>query len=228
MAYHREKNSQKMIKAPTSWSYTFLSNFENCPRKAWHMYVAKDLPFQETEQMKWGSRVHKAMELRLKERKPLEQEMAVYEPFASAFDGKNVMAEEWFQINIKGEVTAAFAKDTWGKGKADVVVLSGDTAAIFDWKTGKVREDPFELRVFGMLAKARWPGLRKITGHYVWLGDQKVGAKHDLTDTGATYAGIREIWSRVEALDAETEWLPTPNPLCGFCPVKKCEFNRTR
>lgn len=216
-----------MLKAPTTWSYTFLSNFENCPRKAWHMYVARDLPYTETEQMKWGNRVHKAMELRLRDQVPLPDDCKPYEPFAAAFDGRKPMAEEWLQMNIKGEL-ASFPKDVWGKGKADVIVLGTDGIGIFDWKTGKVREDPFELRIFGMLAKARWPEAGKIVGHYVWLGEKKVGVSHDLSDTKATYAMVREIWARVEALDADKEWQATPNPLCGWCAVRQCEFNKNR
>ena len=43
---------------PIIASHTFLDTFERCPKQAWHKYVAKDLPFVETEQMRWGTRVH--------------------------------------------------------------------------------------------------------------------------------------------------------------------------
>lgn len=225
-----------MLRAPTSWSYTMLSTFENCPRKAWHMYIAKDLPKVETEAMKWGIRVHEALERRLDTgnritgaKTPLPPEMARFEKFAAAFDGKRPRAEFWMQIDNQGRATS-IPSQAWGKGKLDVLLLN-DTeteALIVDWKTGKVREDPFELQVFSLLVRGWWPEIQKIVGMYVWLGDLKVGKVYDLTDTGGINARVREMWNAWTSLDPQKEWLPNPNPLCGFCAVRTCEFNRTR
>lgn len=225
-----------MLKAPASWSYTMLSNFENCPRKAWHMYIAKDLPKVETEAMKWGIRVHEAMEKRLDTgnritgfKTPLPAEMEKFERFAAAFDGKRPRAEFWMQIDNQGRATSV-PSQAWGKGKLDVLLLndSETEALIVDWKTGKVREDPFELQVFSLLVRGWWPEIQKITGMYVWLSDLKAGKTYDLTDTGRVNARVREMWNAWTSLDPRKEWLPNPNPLCGWCPVKKCEFNRSQ
>lgn len=220
-----------MLKAPEKWSYTFLNNFDNCPRKAWHMYVAKDLPRVETAQMKWGNYVHKALEHRLTPhiQKPLPDDCKAYEPFAAAFDGKQPRAEWWMAVT-KDWLSTTLPGDTWGQGKADVVLVGDDTILLFDWKTGKPREDPFELEVFGALAQAQacWSHAKQVYGWYIWLGEMRVGKRHDLSDTGRTRARIAEMWNAVTVLDPEKEWLPTPNPLCGWCPVRSCEFNKAR
>jgi CRISPR/Cas system-associated exonuclease Cas4 (RecB family) len=218
-----------MLTRPKSWSYTMLSNFENCPRKAWHMYVAKDLPKVETEAMKWGIRVHEAMEHRLGKKTPLPPEMEKFERLAAVFDERRPRAEFWIQMDEQGLATS-FPSKAWGKGKLDALILNNqeDEALIVDWKTGKVREDPFELQVFGLLVRSMWPEVKKIQGMYVWLSDGKAGKTHDLTDTGQTFAKVKGMWNAIQALNPEERWLPNPNPLCGFCAVKTCEFNRTR
>ena len=48
-------------------SHTFLKEDDNCPRKAWHKYVAKDLPFEKpSPEMQMGIDVHAAVERELK------------------------------------------------------------------------------------------------------------------------------------------------------------------
>lgn len=218
-----------MLKLPTSWSYTMLSNFENCPRKAWHMYVARDLPKVETEAMKWGIRVHEALERRLDKRTPLPEDMARYEKFAAVLEPRRPRVEFWMQMDEQGRATSHPSK-TWGKGKLDVLILNDHEteALIVDWKTGKVREDPFELQVFSLLVKAFWPEIKKISGMYLWLAEDRAGKLHDLTDTGRANAKVRELWNAMQALNPAERWLPNPNPLCGWCSVKTCEFNRER
>lgn len=225
-----------MLTHPSSWSYTMLSNFENCPRKAWHLYVAKDLPRVETEAMRWGNMVHKALELRMDtgdkikgSKVPLPPEMKDFEKFAAVFDGRRPRAEFWIGMDEHGRADSRPSK-VWGKGKLDVLVLNNqeDEALIVDWKTGKRREDPFELEVFALLVRSMWPEVKRISGMYVWLQELKPGKVHELTDTSRTFAKVKEMWNGVKALNPEKEWLPTPNPLCGWCPVKTCEFNRPR
>ena len=52
-------------------SHTFLSNYENCPRKAWHLYVAKDLPKEPPSlEMQAGIVAHSAFERGLQANNP--------------------------------------------------------------------------------------------------------------------------------------------------------------
>lgn len=215
------------------WSYSFLSDFDNCPRKAYHRYVEKDLPREPaSDAQMWGREAHKALEQRIAAGTPLKGRSANFEPLAVAViaqrdAGKTVLVEQQIAITADGSPVDQYAKDVWGKGRLDVAIVAGDVGFIIDWKTGKEREDPYELEVFALLAKCKWPGLKKVVGSYAWLQAGKQGKVHDLSNFGATFNGIKGTMKTVEMLPPDKEWAANPNPLCGWCPVKKCEHNKT-
>lgn len=161
---------------------------EICPHQAAERFIYKRVPFVETPQMKRGNDVHKAMEQRIgRQRRPLPVDMP-YEHFAKSFDGRKVHPEIKLGVTKDGRATGFFDTDVFGRGKLDCPVVGGDQAFIPDWKTGKIREDPFELAIGAVLLKAKFPHLTKIVGRYIWLQDQKLGQLYDLSDTQKTSA----------------------------------------
>ena len=209
-------------------SFTFLNTFDICPKQAYHRYVAKDHPFVGTEASKWGDVVHKALEKRLDDKTPLPKEVAKYEFYAAALEPLAPKVEQKLGITRDGEPIGFFDDDVWLRGKADVVVMQDSKALLFDWKTGKRREDPYELEVQALLVWAQKPSIHKITGHYVWLQDGVVGRAHDVSNTGETLECIQEKADEIEHCHKTGEWRTKPGPLCGWCPVVSCNFNRVR
>lgn len=207
-------------------SYTFLKAFEQCPRQAHRRFIARDLPFEETEASRWGSRVHEALEARLKNDKPLPDEMAHLE--AWFVDLAGAWAEVKLGVRRDWSPCGFFDKDVWFRGKLDVLLVAPLGAIIIDWKTGKRREDPDELEIFGALLKARHPESAKITGWYVWLKDKAVGKLYDLSNTEAKTAEITERMARAEYAIRTNHFPPNETPLCGWCSLKTCEFNPRR
>lgn len=209
-------------------SFTFLNNFENCPRKAYHMYVVKDLPrMSTTPEQQWGQDVHKAFELRLKTKKPLPDNMTRYEPFAQVVDAAPAikLIEENLAITSDGSKTEFFGANVWLRGKADVAILDGNNVMVLDWKTGKPREDTFELELFGLMLKCTYPGISNARGAYVWLKENRVGPTHDLSNFARTFNDVKLRARDIEALPLDRDWPATPNPLCPWCPHFKCEHN---
>jgi hypothetical protein len=189
--------------------------------------VLKDVPYVETPQQKLGNEVHKALEYRLKG-KPLSKEHERYEFFVQPLGRyEGIKPEMKLGITAKGEPCSFFAPDVWGRGKIDVPIVVKDSAVILDWKTGKVWEDPFELQVQAVLLHAKWPGLQRIVGSYVWLNESRVGVIYDLGDTNATRNKIYEIMAEVATCEINEKWEKKPGKLCAWCPVKSCEHNKS-
>ncbi len=46
----------------TPWSYSSITLFQQCPKKYYHLRVAKDIVEPETEVLLYGKRVHEAAE----------------------------------------------------------------------------------------------------------------------------------------------------------------------
>jgi hypothetical protein len=211
----------------TTWSYSLLNSFLQCPHKAQHQYVLKDVPYIETPERKKGNDVHTALENRLKG-KPLPKEYERYEFFAQPLGRyEGIEPEMKLGVNDLGEPCGFFDSDVWGRGKIDVPIVVKNSAVILDWKTGKVWEDPFELQVQAVLLKAHHPELQRIVGSYVWLNESRVGVTYML-DPQEGWNKINGIMDDVAHREAMGVWEKKPGKLCAWCPVKSCEHNREK
>lgn len=208
---------------PLVGTYSMLNAYKNCPYAMEQRYIKKVIPFVESDEIKWGNKVHEAMELRLKAGKPLPADMQQWEGFAIPFDGKKPTAEPKLAVDRDCK-----ACDYWNgaffRGKVDVIVESGTAAYIFDWKTGNSKyEDPFELATNAVLLQAARPHIKMISGSYVWLKENRMGQRYDLSDTGATWVEICSRMGQIEADKTAGVFAKKKTGLCGFCSVKDCE-----
>ena len=209
-----------------------LQNFENCPHKGMRIYIARDLPKVETPAMTLGKNVHKALANRIARGTPLPEEFSKYETLASPFGRFDFIYTELpLAIDRHGKPCGFFDDTVFMRGYGDVVIVDGEVASIFDWKTGKKREDPAELRLHALMLKARERQLTKIIGHYVWLGNidlglNPVGKPHDLSDVDKTWYDLNCQTDEIERMITATHFPKTPNALCGWCPVMDCEHNK--
>jgi hypothetical protein len=222
-------------------SYTFYNDFNNCPYKAWRKYIKKDLPYEEkSEAQHKGTRMHVAMENAINKEMPLPEEWKsaqyLVDIFGALPDTVDVRAEYKLAMTMDGPC-AYDAQAAWFRGKIDLVVMKlGDPgggagwlersggAWIIDWKTGKVREDKFELECQALLLKINHPNLDPIFGEYYWFANGKPGKRYELTPD-ATFVTLRNWWVQWKQFEEKKDFPERPNPLCGWCPVKGCEYN---
>lgn len=240
------------MKLPVA-SHTFLNDWDNCPHKAMRKFIRKDLPKQpQTEAMKWGNEVHSAFEVRIKHGTKWPQGMEKFEAIAAPLVAAGAVAEKMLGISVEGSPCDFFAPNVWLRGKIDATVIAyrraspkwplptlidvlnsaeldglqiETVAAIFDWKTGKRREEKAELEVHAVLLKAWQPTVQKITAHYVWLQDNEVGKPHDVSDTETKLTEIRQTMATVQNCIEIEDFPKRRNPLCPWCPVTDCEWN---
>jgi len=81
------------------WSYSSLGLFQQCPRKYYHLRVAKDIKEPETEAILYGKRVHEAAEFYIGKGTPLPPP---FEQFKEVLD---------MLKNIQGR---SYANTRWG------------------------------------------------------------------------------------------------------------------
>lgn len=212
---------------PLVWSYTLLHTYRSiCAHQAFRRFLLKDIPFQETLAMKRGNEVHSAMEYRVSGGKPLPADMRQWEPLAAAFDGKGAKVENWVGITIEGKACDSRAGNVWGRGKIDLYIVKDTTAFLLDYKTGKVREEPFELEVQSVFLHAKFPQLKKIMGQYAWLAENRIGKMYDLSNTAETWQTICATVRAIQSNRRPDGFDKKQSGLCGWCPVTDCEYNR--
>lgn len=209
------------------FTYTLLNTWDICPHQCARRYIIKDLPFEKTEAMEEGSRVHKAMEERIRRKIPLPADLQVHEPLVAPLDRVHPRPEQKLGVNYAGRAVDFFGPDVWLRGVLDApFLLATDTAVLIDWKFGKPREDSFELEIGAVLFQAHEPMVTKIFGQFVWLKEGRRGKVHDCSDTRRTWARVQAMAVEIEDASKTGDFIKTPGPLCNWCPVTDCQHNK--
>ena len=211
-------------------TYTFYNDFENCPHKAFHKYVARDLPREEkTPQQDFGNHVHDNLDRRLARGEDLPPDLAPVETLCRQLEGlpSEYPQRTEFRLAFRADGTPCewYGAGEWFRIKIDWHVRMPTHAWIIDWKTGKVREQPFELECASLALKIHYPQLEQIVGEYFWTQQWQSGVRYTLIHWPQTFAKLQKIRNEVEQYDREGKWPKHKNPLCGWCPVMNCKFN---
>ena len=213
---------------PFVGAHTSLATFDRCPKQFHHRYILRDQPYVESVEMKWGNVVHSAMEHRVGALKtPLAPELARFEKYALALEPfGEVKTELKLGLTEAGEPVDFFASNVAFRGVVDTLAVSGDTAFIADWKTGRKWEDPRELEEHGMLVRATFAHVTTVKAAYVWMKADEIGKTYDVSDAAPTFARVVNTLKKINSMTRDSAaFNPLPNKLCPWCPVKACAYN---
>lgn len=220
------------------WSFTMLETFETCPFKAYNKYVLK-LKEPETEAMRQGNLLDKAIEARILRDTPMPPNFAQYEHWAASVVNMATAGKPYAQLKLgidrQFKAVPFFDANVWGRGALDIFIPAMPKGVIIDWKTGKNSDGKpwsnggLQLKIFALLLFKTFPRLEEVTAFNIWLKDNKVGTvyKWSRSDEAALWREVLVKVMAVEKAFAENKWPLTPGPLCGYCPVKTCQFNRS-
>jgi hypothetical protein len=215
---------------PFTWSYSRLKNFEACPKKHYEVDITKKAKEEESDQLMWGSQVHKAMDLRCGDKRtPLPKAMELYEPWAQKIvtPGSNYFVENSMALTKDFAPCGYFDPGVWFRAKVDLIKITGRVALIVDWKTGKIKDDSVQLALSAACVFAKFPELKAVRSEYVWLQENATTSQ---TFKPADMPSMwRSIWPRIEALEHAhntTTYMAKPGGLCrSWCPVRSCPHN---
>ena len=214
-----------------AWSHSSLKDFEGCQRRYQEIKVLKNYPFTETEATRYGNQVHEAIELYIRDGTPIPPEYAQFQAVVDAMlkkDGRK-LAEYEMALTVDLQPTEWKAKDVWVRGIADILIVDDEnlTAWVGDWKTGNNKyPDRDQLVLMSIMVFAHFPHIRRVNSALLFLVKNDI-VKMAMTadDAKKHWWSYRERYARLEASFANDVWNPNQTPLCGWCPVKTCEFN---
>lgn len=213
---------------PFAWSYSKLKNFEACPKKHWHLEIAKDVHEEESEQLKWGNTVHKLLaEYVSGKHTQIPEAIAEYKPWCDKIIGDGtgrILVEQKMAITADFAPTSWFSDDVWFRAIGDVIKVVGSVALIADYKTGKLLEDGSQLALAAACVFAHFPEVQRVRSEFIWLKEDAT-TRQDFKreEMAAMWKGL---WPRIEALRHahETQSYPAkPGGLCRrWCPIRSC------
>jgi hypothetical protein len=122
------------------------------------------------------------------------------------------------------------ARSAWVRGIFDVAVHKDDTVYLFDYKTGSVRNNSLQMKMFVALASKVYPGTKTYRTRYLWLKHQKTtGEDYTANDVGPIWEMLHEKINEVLTAWRVENFPCRPSGLCrGWCPVSECLHYRER
>jgi len=206
-------------------SYSAIKLYENCPYRYYRQRVAKDIVDEGGEASRYGERIHKYLEDRLRDAAELPQEAARYEVLCQSVEraaaGGQLLIENELCLNEQLQPTGWWDADAWLRSKLDILVVKGNNATVMDWKTGKRRPDFFQMQIFAVQVFKHFPEVKAVGTSLVWLKDMALDSetylREDMNNVWAEIMGkVRRIYQSLE----HDNWPARPSGLCRYCPVR--------
>jgi CRISPR/Cas system-associated exonuclease Cas4 (RecB family) len=220
----------------TTWSYSSLKTFEQCPKKYYHLRVVKDVKDEGSEATQYGQELHKAAEDYLKDNTPIPSKFAYIQQIVDAI--KEIPGEKHCELKLGVKRTDTgyepcgfFDKDVWWRGIGDVVVVQDDVAFSLDYKTSKNAKyaDMKQLDILAAALFTHFPQIKKVKSALAFVVSNEFIHKEHFADMRDSYfATFEPELDRLAAAEESGVWNTNTGPLCKFCPVHHCEHNRRR
>jgi hypothetical protein len=214
------------------WSYSGLKDYKNCPRQYHEIKVLKRFEKKPTQQMLYGTSVHSALEDYVKDGTPLPVN---YQRYQKQLDPLRDMdgikyPEHKMAVTFERTPCSFGAKDYWVRGIADLLVVDGEQGYVVDYKTGSNRyPDPKQLQLMALLMFAHFPEVDHVKAGLLFVVHEHfVTSEYSRADADDLWADFAGDLERLRLSHVNSVWQPNPTPLCGWCPVKTCEFHKEK
>ena len=220
----------------TAWSYSSIKTFDQCPKKYFHLKVVKDIKDTPGEAADYGTAVHEAAELFIKDGTPIPEKFAFMRPYVEPLAKKKGTKHTELKLGVKRGFTgyepcSFFGKGVWYRGIADLFIVNGTKAWLVDYKTGKNAKYA-DIKQLDLLAGAmfvHYPEVETINSALLYVVSQEMPRKIHHRQHLDTYMGVFDTQlDRLEAAKENGVWNANPSGLCGWCPVESCEHWRPR
>lgn len=222
-------------KPVVAWSYSSIKTFQSCPKKYYHLKVAKDVKEAPSEIMLYGIDAHKAAELYVSDSAELP---ARYEFMRAQLDKLKAMdgdkyCEYRFGLTESMEPCDFFAKNVWLRGAIDLLIINKErgTARIVDYKFGKSKNaDASQLQLMSLAIFKLFPEVTKIKAGLLFCAEDKfMPSAYSMDDASNMWMNWLPEVNRLETAHKTGVWNPNPSGLCkAYCPVISCAHNGKR
>ena len=214
-----------------TWSYSSLKTFEQCPKKYYHLRVAKDTKDEGTVHTIYGNEAHKAAEDFIKVRAELPPKFKYMEKaLATIYEIPGEKHCE-LKLGIKQtdtgyEACEFFDPVVWWRGIIDLLIIDGEKAYLIDYKTSKSARyaDMKQLDIAAAAVFTHYPQVKRIRSALIFVVSEELVRKDHVVEKKDMYFKLFDpALDRLAGAMRSGVWNAVSSPLCKFCPVKQCE-----
>lgn len=213
-----------------NWSYSRLVDYETCARRYYHYRIAMTVKEEDTDELIEGRVLHKAFEDRIKRGVALPMGLGHHEKLlAGIIDAPGrTLAEQKLALTSSFTPTGYFASNAWFRTVVDATKMRDDgMALIFDWKTGKPKEDITQLELMAAAVFAHEPRLQRVRSALVFINYGKIERRDFVReDVTRIWAAMLPRVKRFQQAREKQEFPPNPSGLCKkYCLDTSCPFH---
>lgn len=212
------------------WSFSSLKTFQQCPKKYYHLKVAKDVQDKGSDATMYGTNAHTACEEYIRDGVDLPPQFSYLKSSLDILN--NIEGEKLCEVKLgltKNLESCDFdAPNVWWHGVADLVIINkkSGTAYSVDYKTNKNAKyaDVTQLDLVACGLFAKFPEIQTIKSALLFVVSKDVVRALHLSKTKEKY--MQKVLPHLERLEGAFEsgtWNAKTGPLCGWCPVTQCE-----
>lgn len=219
-----------------AWSYSSIKTFEQCPKKYYHLKIAKDFKDEDSTATIYGKELHKAAEDFIKDGTPIPPRFSFMADVLEAL--QKIEGEKHCEIKlgiskIDGRFAPCdfFSNNVWWRGIADLLIINEETgvAHLVDYKTSKNSKyaDTKQLDLLAGAVFMHYPKIAEIKSALLFVVcNDIVKKKHEVIQRNVLMSCMDAELARLEVAKKTNVWNPISGPLCRFCPVTECSHNR--
>ena len=220
----------------TAWSYSSIKTFDQCPKKYYHIKVAKDVKDEGNEASRYGNDAHAAAEEYIKNGTPIPDAYAIMRPAVETlakFPGtKHTELKLGVRKTADGfEPCDFFAKDVWYRGIVDLLIVDGCEAHMIDSKTGKNAKyaDMKQLDLRAAAVFVHFPDVLKVkSGLAFVVPNEFIKKRHVRSQLNEYFSVFDDQLYMLEQAEEHDIWNAKSSGLCPWCPVTSCPNWRER
>lgn len=217
----------------TAWSYSSIKLFEQCPKKYYHLKVAKDVKDEPGEAADYGTAVHLVAEEYIRDGTPVPEKYAYMRPLLEVLARLPGDKHCELKLGLRKDFTPCdfFAEDVWYRGIVDLLVIDGDRAWMVDYKTGRSARyaDTKQLDLMAGAVFSHFPNVMQIRSSLLFVVcNELVPKKHIITERSHYLSVFNSQLSQLEDAMDSGVFNAKSGPLCGWCPCTDCAHWRPR
>lgn len=227
----------KVEKLP-AWSFSSIKTFDQCPKKYYHLKVAKD--YEEnfnTEAILYGNQFHAAAEAYVR------GDVAELDPrFSYALDVldrlKNMPGKKFCEYKMglteKLEPCGFFDDSVWFRGVSDLTIVNEETgvAKVIDYKTGKSAKyaDKGQLELMALATFKHFPEVKVVKGGLLFVVcNAFIKETYTIERESDLWGKWLSEYAKLEKAYENGVWNARSSGLCkAHCVVLECPHNGKR